>query len=109
MLSFWPHDIACSASLSSPNKMLDRIPKRVGGGGGGRRKGEGGKERTLQSNLSFHLAEETGVEWKEDAARRVGSTRRWVVRSTALHGAAAACIVAEKRGTDMVEKRRKPS
>lgn len=104
MLSFWPHDIACSASLSSPNKMLDRIPKRVGEGERG-----GRKERTLQSNLSFHLAEETGVEWKEDAARRVGSTRRWVVRSTALHGAAAACIVAEKRGTDMVEKQRKPS
>lgn len=50
MLSFWPHDIACSASLSSPNKMLDRIPKRVGGG-----KGEGGERKDLAIELVLPL------------------------------------------------------
>lgn len=54
MLSFWPHDIACSASLSSPNKMLDRIPKRVGGGGG-KEKGGGRERKDLAIELVLPL------------------------------------------------------
>lgn len=53
MLSFWPHDIACSASLSSPNKMLDRIPKRVGGGG--KEKGGGRERKDLAIELVLPL------------------------------------------------------
>lgn len=62
MLSFWPHDIACSASLSSPNKMLDRIPKRVGGGGGEKGGGRERKDLAIELVLPLGGGDGCGVE-----------------------------------------------